>query len=1256
MTGSSARVETAAEATSASIDVYVTSEQQRLLWSESGGGCAELSFALPARFDSGAVRAAWDAVVARHEILRTRLEVHSEFDLPVQVVSPAGSAASGQLSGPEAAGDADRWTLVLPALVTDTAGLLVIAHELSEELTGHTLSADPVQYSEYADWQQTLAGSPEQLAAAAEQVRTTEQPITPFALQAGVVETASRRIAVTRKLSGTTLRGLRDIAEAVGGDLEAVLLAGWQALVARSSASESVVTDVLVPARGDDLDQAVGPYAKWARLIGEPTAEKSIATTARAVAEALGELRDAGDFLPAGAGDDALTSGTGFAFTPVPPAAPESRLLVIDAYTDTRRHPVALSCLAFSDRVGVRLTATEEVLPAGYLDDLANQYLTLLAGVAGAPETPIGRCVLADPLTAVPPLPSASPSRHPQPAPEHLTDTLTHRVHRIAHQHPDRIAVAGPEGSLDYADLDRLAAALAGRLRQRGIGTGDRVGLWAVADQSSVIAMLGVLRSGAAFVPVDPALPYARAALILAAAGCQVLLTGAADTPCPTGVELMSATGPATVDRREPVPPPDPEVATAPAYVLFTSGSAGVPKGVVVTRSALENYLRAAAETYLSDGGGTAVPTSLAFDLTVTSLLLPLGAGQRVVIDPALRELDSLAARLRREQDLTLLKLTPSHLAALTQLLGSTGLAGRARALVIGGEALDASTLAAWRSTAGGTRLINEYGPTEATVGCATYEIGPSDPGAGPVPIGTAFAGADLHVLDTAGDPVPPGVVGELFIGGPGLATGYLDDPRTTAERFLPHSWSAVAGERLYRSGDLVCRRPDGTLLFLGRADDQVKIRGFRVELGEVRATLVAHPMVREAAVVLDTEAAGPPRLIAYLTPTAAGDANPQAWADIQEHLGTVLPRAMIPDTARWVAELPLTVNSKLDVAALREVGRSASAGSPSRPLTWDEARVARHLGELVRAEINDPSACFFAVGGHSMLAIQLIARLNEEFGTQLVLGDLLRDAGDGTAADSVERLAALAVQRRSQDAGSSPLVALRAGAGPVPLFCAHSAGGEVAEFGSLAARLVSGRPVWGLQDPVPRAGHWRIDAAGQRFGATVIARTGGGPADIAGWSMGGLIALETAREVQRAGGRLRQLILIECYPPQVLDQFHAAHPAGARVLSPLAELDQQAQSWPAADRADLARRREWYEVHQEAAGVHRPSHFDGHTLVVFAADQPADLRAAARAEWSRLLPNARFHTVAGDHFSVLADPGELVHLIDDDETPGAQA
>ena len=444
-----------------------------------------------------------------------------------------------------------------------------------------------------------------------------------------------------------------------------------------------------------------------------------------------------------------------------------------------------------------------------------------------------------------------------------------------ARRQPNHIAVEFEGKRLTYRELNERANQVANYLRRLGVTAEVRVGILMERSLEMIVGLWGVLKAGGAYVPLDPTSPDARLSFMLEDAGVQVILSQEKLSRRLSGSQDMMICLDSDWQRiatESTISPVNETVAENLVYVIYTSGSTGRPKGVMISHQGLVNYLSWCTREYaVTEGNGTLVHSPLAFDLTVTSLLSPLLAGQRVILLNEQPEIESLRKTLRAGADFSLVKITPAHLEILSHTTPSDKVQGWACALIIGGDALFGENLSFWRNHAPATRLINEYGPTETVVGCCVFESPQGEIPSGAVPIGKPIANTQLYVLDERQQLVPVGLPGELYIGGDGLARGYLNRPELTAQNFVPHPFSAKAGARLYRTGDIARYLADGNLEYVGRADHQVKIRGFRIELGEIEAAVAQHPLIREAVVIAREDQPGNKRLVAYYVPREQG-------------------------------------------------------------------------------------------------------------------------------------------------------------------------------------------------------------------------------------------------------------------------------------------------------------------------------------------------------------------------------------------------
>ncbi len=545
---------------------------------------------------------------------------------------------------------------------------------------------------------------------------------------------------------------------------------------------------------------------------------------------------------------------------------------------------------------------------------------------------------------------------------------------------PAAIAVRCGEQCLSYGELNAHANRLAHHLRRRGAGQDALVGVALRRSPLLVIALLGVWKAGAAYVPLDPAYPQERLDFMLRDADVAVLLD---DRTFP---DLRALQESADNPLRNSLP-------GDLAYVMYTSGSTGQPKGALITHLGLLNYLRWAVQAYaVKPGDSVPVHSSIAFDLTVTSLYTPLLAGGEVELLSEEAGVAALAEALRRRGGRALVKITPAHLDLLRHQLTPEQAAGRARVFVIGGENLTAESLRFWRAHAPGTRLINEYGPTETVVGCCVYEVQPGDPDHGAVPIGRPIAATRLHVVD-----------GELCVAGAGVARGYLNRPELTAERFVPDP--DVPGARMYRTGDLARLRADGVLEYLGRRDHQVKVRGYRIELGEIEQTLAAHPGVDACAVLAREDVPGARRLVGYVVRRAGAQLVAPA---LREFLAQRLPEFMLPERIVFLEALPLTTNGKVDRAALPEPaadGVVAERGLDA-PRSATETVLAGLWRELLGLDRIGIHENVFDLGARSLAAMKAVVRIREAFAVELPLGRLFERPTVAGLAEIIEGLA----------------------------------------------------------------------------------------------------------------------------------------------------------------------------------------------------------------------------------------------------------
>ncbi|MGI5392237.1 amino acid adenylation domain-containing protein [Streptomyces sp. CA-251251] len=688
---------------------------------------------------------------------------------------------------------------------------------------------------------------------------------------------------------------------------------------------------------------------------------------------------------------------------------------------------------------------------------------------------------------------------------------------------PDAPAVECGEVRWTYAELDARADRLARRLVDLGVRAETPVALLMERSADLVAVLLAVVRAGGTYVPLHTGYPTARMRTVLTEAGAPVLVTDRALA----GHELVDeqrAAGTALLVCDD-LPAADP-VAALPravepdrlAYVMYTSGSTGTPKGVAVThRDVVDLVLDRGWD--VGEGDRVLMHAPHAFDISVYEIWVPLLRGALVVVAEA-GDLDALVLdRLVRERGITHLHLTAGLFRAMAEDL--TDGFGLVREVLTGGDVVSAGAVERVLEANPRTVVRHLYGPTEITL-CATgHAVRAPYRAADGLPLGRPLDNTRVHVLDSGLHPVPPGVTGELYIAGAGLARGYASRPGPTAERFVADPFGAP-GTRMYRTGDLVRWNPEGLLEFVGRSDDQVKIRGFRVEPAEVETVVARAPGVSQAAVVVREDVPGDKRLVAYVVPAA--EPRPTA-AELHHRVAAALPEYMVP-TVVLVEALPLTPNGKLDRAALPAPSRGGDGSGAA--VTPQEQVLCELFAQALGLERVGTEESFFALGGHSLLATQLITGIRGALGLRVSIRDLFQ-------APTVSGLL------RHLDAGGSKssfasMLPLRAGGdGRAPVFCLHPALGLGWCYGRLAAQLPSALPVYAVQARGllgQEAPAETLDAMIDDYCAQIREVQPEGPYRLLGWSMGGLLAHRVATRLQAAGQRVDLLAIVDAYPP----------------------------------------------------------------------------------------------------------------------------
>jgi amino acid adenylation domain-containing protein len=1165
------------------------------------------------------------------------------------------------------------------------------------ELAGAAADLPPAgaPYTEFVAWQADLLAGEEGRRLEAYWRDRLGADLPPLALptaRARWAPLAGDRRRVQAPLSAELTGRIRALARAEGATVYAVLLAACQALLRRYTGQDDLAIGSVTAGRPQarfrrTVGYFVNPVVIRADLADEPTFRQLLARARAAVAEArarqhyplpllLERLRPPGERGGAplvqvalnhqkDGGLRALADG----FVPPerrPVAAGDGAVELVALKREAGAVELRLDVVETAERLHVAADYRAALFDGATVERFLAHYTQLLESIVADPDRRLGalEAMPADERRRV--LVDWNATAAASPTGAGLHELIAAQAART----PDAVAVEDAERRLTYRDLDARANQLAHHLRGLGVGPGRVVGLCLERSAELVVGLLGILKAGGAYLPLDPAYPAERLALMLREAGAMAVVTRAALAAA------LPADGPrrALVDAdgariaRAPTAAPAPSAGAADlAYIIFTSGSTGRPKGVAVEHRALINLLTSLrARPGLGAGDTLLAVTTPAFDIAAVELFLPLLAGGRVWVAEAAAVADGRRlAELLARSGATVLQATP----ATWRLLLAAGWAGDpCLTALCGGEALPRAL--ADQLLPRCRALWNLYGPTETTIWSAAQPVTPGD---GPVPIGGPLANTRLYILDDRLRPVPIGARGELCIGGAGLARGYLGRPELTAERFVPDPFAEDPAARLYRTGDLARWRADGTIELLGRRDDQLKVRGFRVEPGEVEAALAAHPAVAQA-VVAAAGAGEARRLVAYIVPRAGAD--PDA-AEVRRFLAARLPGHLVPAEVVALARLPQTPSGKVDRRALAAapappVARARPYAPPVDELErrlvaiWEEALGRHPIG------VTDD---FFELGGTSLLAARVHARIEDEF-HRLPSPALF-------TASTVRQLAAH-VRQAGASSTSRSLIPMRLGGERPPLFVVHEASGTVFFFRKLVQRLAPDQPVYGLQasglngDPVT---HTRIEEMAAAYLDEIRRVQPVGPYYLLGYCVGGLVAYEMALRLQQQGEEVALLAMIEAFPiGRPVPIGERARAFGRRLASYFdlpkrpAILARQAATLPywwlkgrlirfqqvmaANQRRNDARSlpqaiEDSMVITSHAARLYRPGRLTGRPVLFIAGRRAFVDGAYARLDWAGKFgweglttDGIDIHEVRGDHWSMLLDEAGLTDLL----------
>jgi amino acid adenylation domain-containing protein len=1166
------------------------SYSQELLWLLSQVFYDGVAYNAPATFrlegalDVSALQSALDALVERHEILRTTYEVigdrpmqvvHDRMPIEVRLVDLTGASVDDQerrvdsilleesqgpfdlVQGPvirstviKRRPDDHIFMLVLHHIATDGYSRAILFSDLTELYEAAVRGRPPklpalaIQYADYAVWhrnwleagalqeqlaywRQRLTGAPSRLDL------PTDFPRSPIRSYHGDHESL--------RLDMSTLEGLRSTARQGDGTLFVSLVAVFAALLHRYSAQDDIVIGTPFAGRNrSELENMIGyfinPLPLRIDLSGDPTflelVQRARETAVEAFAHAdvpyemvVRETNPERDLSQTPVFQAMLVLHNPEWISSRPTFQPSGiRAAELSHTKGWSKFDLLLGMSERRDGLNATFEYSTELFKAETLSRMLEHFRTLATNAATRSDVRLSKLSMLSEAERSRVLVSWNP-----PARAAQNETIKELFERQIARTPDATAVVCQQERVTFAELNRRANRIAWRLRREGAGPQTLVGIFLEKSIDAVAAVLGVMKCGAAYIPLDPVHPSDRLEFMVTDAKPALLLTQAA-----LRTELSPADA-TVIDVDDGFPgereddPPTIGGASDLAYVIYTSGSTGRPKGVMIDNGNLTSAYFAYEEAYrLHELRCHLQLANISFDVFTGDIVRALASGAKlvlapldVVVDPA--QLYELMARERVDAA----EFVPASATLLFEYAEQQGLSlDFMRLLCVGGEAWRADKYELFRRVCGSeTRIINSYGLTEATMDSTWLELS-DDLQLHPerfVPIGRPFANTRIYILGEDGEPTPVGIPGELCIGGAAVGRGYLNRSDLTEERFVADPFSSEPGARLYRTGDLARWQPDGTIDFIGRADRQVKIRGFRIEPGEIEAVLERHPQVQRAAVTARVDADGDTRLVGYVIP-AQPDSTIEP-AEVYEFLAERVPAYMIPAAWMTLSTPPLTPSGKIDVNALPEPEWDLpSTVEFVAPRTETERRLADIWGELLSVKQVGATDNFFALGGHSLLAVRLFAQIEEKFGKKLTLTTLFRGA-------TIEQLAA-AIEADDGNAQTHPTVhAVRPRGNRPPLFIIGGIDGEVIHYRGLVAALDADQPIYALQPEgvdSAAAPKMTVEEMAADYVRDLLAFRPGGPYLIAGYCYSGYVAWEVARQLNESDNPAAMLALID--------------------------------------------------------------------------------------------------------------------------------
>ena len=1012
------------------LEGFRLSPQQKRLWllqQNSSAYRAQCAVQVEGNLQVNLLKEALEKVVNRYEVFRTNFQRQPGIKIPIQVIENRGAISWEQVdlrginqseqslkieqlfqkqkslsfnfeqnnlfysSLLSLSDNVHILLITLPAMYADSQTIKNLVQEISQTYDGEEFAAEPVQYIQFSEWQNSLLEDEEIDTEKAywhkQNFQSVSLPFEAKLCQETRFEPEVYALKIYPRLE----------AELEITSISEFLFACWLTLLWRLTKQSDLVVSTIFPNRKyEELQEVLGLLAKWLPVRCSFQNSLKLGEVLAQVGEKLQGIDEWQDYFVWQESRDSAVEAINFPISfefedwSEKYCAEGVLFAIIKHYVCFDRFKVKLSCVRTEESITAEFHYDPELFDTAAIQCLAEQFQTLVESAVKNLEVAVGELNILSDRVRHQLLVELNNTQTDYPQTQCIHDLFTQQAERT----PDNIAVVFENQQLTYAELNRRANQLAHYLKRQGVGCEVLVGIYAERSPDLIIALLAILKAGGAYLPLDPALPAESLAFRLEDAQVPLLLTQKAllkreDAQVPTLFYLDADWE--TIAQESEANPTNELTPENLAYVLYTSGSTGQPKGVAIEQRQILNYLHAILDKLeLPPHASLATVSTFAADLGNTAIFPALCTGGclHIVSQERASDPEALAEYFQRHP-IDCLKIVPSHLATLLASSSSPSLLPR-QCLVLGGEAASWDLIEKIQQHAPNCRILNHYGPTETTVGVLTYPVKSKQASynAKTVPIGRAIANTQVYLLDQQLQPVPIGVPGELYIGGAGLARGYLNRPDLTAEKFIPNPWSENS-DRLYKTGDQARYLPDGTIEFLGRLDHQVKIRGFRIELGEIEAALSQHPTVQQAVVSLGEDDSGNKRLVGYVTTNSKAS----SVSELRHFLLNKFPEYMIPSAFVLLKSLPLTTNGKVDRRALPapEQDRPELEAAYVAPRTLVEKQLAEIWAQVLGLEKVGIHDNFFDLGGHSLLITQLLAQVRDKFKVNLSLGSLFK-------------------------------------------------------------------------------------------------------------------------------------------------------------------------------------------------------------------------------------------------------------------------